>query len=346
MNTISNISNQPNILLVGAATRLGQAILKRLVETNWSGKIVVYDNKTGRNMSLFDKYREHITTYYGDISQDADNLTSALKEIDFVIDLHHFPRAKAFKKLQLAEEINVDGTQNLVTAIEKVDNNPLLLYVSSDSVYGDRLSAPMISVTDPVGPSLGDYDAITRIQAEKVIRGTSTEWIIYRPGLTLYPGNSLGGAELFRTPLSTRLEMIYYEDLVSAILNAYEQRNSLWNHTYNVGGGEECRIIYGDFLKRYFAILGMDQVEIPSHCFAERNSIGGYFADSDELNNILKFRKHTLEQFFEEMKKSRTLIKKVGSKLFGSIRGKNLFSQSEPLKAYKTGEKKKMKYFF
>lgn len=346
MNTIGNISSQPNILIVGAASRLGQAVLKRLVDSKWSGAISTYDLKNGRNMSILDKYRNHITPYYGDISIDADNLTSALKNVEFVIDLHHYPRGRAFKKIGAAEEVNVDGMRNLIEAIEKVGNNPLLIYISSDSVYGDRLSAPMISVTDPVGPSLGDYDAVTRVQAEKIIRSSSLEWIIFRPGLTLYPGNTLGGAELFRTPLKTRLETIHHEDLVTAILKAYEQRNRLWNHTYNVGGGEECRIVYQDFLKKYFTILGMDQVEIPPHCFAERNSIGGYFADSDELNDSLKFRSFTLYDFFEDMKKSRGIIKKVGSKIFGGIRGKNLFSQSEPLKAYKSGDRKKMKYFF
>ena len=75
-----------------------------------------------------------------------------------------------------------------------------LLYISTVEVYGDRLKAPMISADNMTCPSMGDYDALTKLQAEKLVQESSLEWTIYRPGIILGHDSSLLNSSVFCMP--------------------------------------------------------------------------------------------------------------------------------------------------
>ncbi|KGN88918.1 hypothetical protein HQ45_09650 [Porphyromonas crevioricanis] len=341
MNNTSKI----RVLLVGATNPLGKEILSGLMSQKEQFEISVFDRKTSANMTFLEKHKGTITVYYGDIL-DEEALREACAGQDFVIHNNSLPREQASKSLKQAEAINVLGTHNLVETLEQYSPTALLLYISTMGVYGDRLKSPMISAQDIPGPVLGDYDAITKMQAEKIVREASLDWIIYRPGYILYTQGIKLSPEIFKTPLSTRMELIHAQDLSTAVIKSYEQRNRLWGHIYNVGGGEACRITYEQLIKRFLSELHIDFKDIPDHSFATRNGSGGYFADSNSLNDQIGFRTYSIDRYFEELGKSKGLLKRVSSALFGSVRGKSLFAQSEPLKAHKSGDPIRSKYFF
>ena len=68
--------------------------------------------------------------------------------------------------------------------------------------------------------------------------------------------------------------------------------------------------------------------------------------DSDKLEEILKFRTHTLDDYFFMTKKSIPWIQKKATQMFSYPVKKYLQSLSEPLEALKKNDEKLIKRFF
>lgn len=344
-NVIVGKRDKVRVLLAGAGNTIGSKLLEMLVARSDEFEITVFDFKRAHNMAVFNRYSDKIKVFYGDIA-DSKASEEAAKRQDFVIHNLSFLSYATKKRIQTMENVNVIGTSNLLNNLERFSPSAHLVYVSSISVYGDRLRSPMISVENPVAPALGDYDGISRIQAEKIVQESDLEWTILRPSFILSKRNLQINASIFNVPRQTRIEGIHIDDLCEAIINIYTHRNSLWGRIYNIGGGEECRMLYGTYVDKLFGLLGMKNVDIPPYTFASRNGIGGYYADGNILEDILHFRHHSISDYFEELSQARTLIKKMETKILGGVRLKGLISHSEPLKAHKSGDRAKMKYYF
>ena len=68
---------------------------------------------------------------------------------------------------------------------------------------------------------------------------------------------------------------------------------------FNLGGGEKCRLTYRQLLeKKAFELYGLGKLNFHPKTFAEKNFHCGYMVDSDDLEGILKFRTHTLNDYF------------------------------------------------
>ena len=345
MDIMNSKSTKTKVLLAGASDSIGREILTHLIEQKNRFEIAVFDRKSSGNMTFFERNKDILEVYYGDVL-DYETLQQACRRQDFVIHNMSLPKGEAMRDHRQAETVNLLGTRNLIEAVEATSPGAMILYLSTVGVYGDRLHSPMISVSDTVGPVIGDYDAITKLQAEKIVRDSKLDWIIYRPGYVLHTRQERLSPDFFRLPLASRLEFIHTKDLATAVVEAYAHRAKLWGHTFNVGGGELCRITYSKLVERFLERLHLKYEEIPDHCFAARNGSGGYFADSHVLQEIIAFQTYTVDRYFEELDKSRNLIRRVGAALWGAMRGKSFFSQSEPLKAYKSGDPIRIKYYF
>ena len=339
------MANKIKVLLTGAGSTLGREILAQLLTMRKVFEISVLDIKRGHTMAFFEKYKKEIHIFYGDCSIQ-DNTVEACKGQDFVIHCQSLEKANADKRLRLAEDVNTMGTRYIIENLERFSPGAYLLYISTVGVYGDRLKAPMISADNMTCPSMGDYDALTKLQAEKLVQESSLEWTIYRPGIILGHDSSLLNSSVFFMPLATRFETGHIRDLASACVKAYDHKASLWGRTYNVGGGEACRIVYSDYIRRLFKLLGLGYPEFPDRAFATRNRFGGYFADGDALEAILHFRRHTIEDYFKELAAQQPILKKLANKIFVGVQRKSLEGKSAPLRAIKENDRAKKKYYF
>ncbi len=339
------MANRIRVLLTGAASTLGREILAQLLDMRTVFEISVFDIKRGHTMALFERHKKDLHIYYGDCSVP-ENSVEACKRQDFVIHCHSLDKTNADKRLRLAEDVNTMGTRYILENLERFSPHAYFLYISTVGVYGDRLKAPMISADNMPCPSMGDYDALTKLQAEKLVQESSLESTIYRPGIILGHESSALNSSVFFMPLATRFEAVHIRDLASACVNAYDHRTYLWGRIYNVGGGEGCRITYQDYLRRLFSLLGLGNPDFPDKAFATRNRYGGYFADSDVLEDILHFRRYTIEDYFRELKAEHPILKKLANKIFGGMQLKSMEGKSAPLRAAKENDKAKMKYYF
>ena len=147
-------------------------------------------------------------------------------------------------------------------------------------------------------------------------------------------------------PLETRMEICTPEDTARAFVNAIENKEKISGKLFNLGGGKDCRCSYLEFLQRSFKIFGLGEVNFPDKAFAEHNFHCGNYADGDNLENILKFRRDSLEDYFEHEKSKVSGIQRAITKLVKSIIKKRLIKQSEPLEAIKNNDIEMLNRFF
>lgn len=330
------------VLLTGASGTVGSEVLRQLIISD-RVKLIVFDKKTSHSTKTFAHYKNRIQIIYGDLCNDED-LKQIPDNIDVAIHLAAVIPPLADEKPELAYKVNVAGTKGIIRILEENSPNAFLLYSSSISVYGDRISNPYITINDALQPSDGDIYARTKIEAEALIRRSKLDWSIFR--LTAIMKNHKISKLMFHMPLSTRLEICTAQDAAKAFVSAITKRVVLSKRVFNLGGGDKCCITYENFLGKSFKLFGLGALNFPPNTFALRNFHCGIYNDGDLLENILHFRNETLDTYFMDTKQSISFFTKMSCTLFRVFIKKGLQSQSEPLHAFKTQDKQMLSHFF
>ncbi len=325
---------KPKVLVTGACGNVGYEVLKQLVQQKSQFDISVFDLKNLKNERLLNKFKNDVHIHYGDITQYED-VSKAVKNQDVVIHLAALIPPLAYDQKSLARKINVEGTTMLVQCLEKYAPHAFLLYSSSVAVYGDRLKNIHIRVTDPIQPATNDNYADTKIEAEKIITNSKLKWSIFRLSAIMGAGNHQISYIIFLMPLDTPMEITTPEDTARAFVNAIQ--NQIKNKIFNLGGGVQNRILYKDLLKKNFDLYGLGNLDFPEQAFALNNYHCGYYADGDNLENILHFRKDNLESYFKKVKESISPLQYFFTNLFKGIIKKYLLKKSIPFKLHKAG---------
>lgn len=331
-----------SILLTGASGTVGYEVLKQLLEyPDYS--ITVFDKKTKDSINKLDVFKNRFNIHYGDIT-DISEVEKIAHNQDYVIHLAAIIPPVADDNPKLAKEVNTEGTRNLVKMLEIYSPSTFFIYSSSISVYGDRLENPYIKVGDPLDPSPGDTYAVTKIDAEKIIRNSKLNWTIFR--LAAIMGGPKMSKLMFHQPLKTSLEIATPQDTARAFVKAINKQTELSKRIFNLGGGEACRTDYRGFLERSFQISGLGKLSFPENAFASQNFHCGFYDDGDELENILHFRRHGLDDYFEMEKEKFSNFKKFGASLLRYPIKQHLLRQSEPLQALRENNGRLKKQFF
>lgn len=339
---IANMKHKKSILLTGASGTVGYEVLKQLVEIP-NLKITVFDKESKASVSKLKPFENGVDLVYGDITNGAD-LEKIVYNQDYVIHLAAIIPPTADDNPELAKRVNVDGTRNLVELLQRHSPHCFFIYSSSISVYGDRLENPYISVGNPLEPSPGDEYAVTKIAAEKIIQESALDWTIFR--LAAIMGGHKMSKLMFHQPLDTSLEIATPQDTARAFVKAINKQEQLSKRVFNLGGGESCRIDYKGFLERSFDIFGLGELNFPEKAFAEKNFHCGFYEDGDELENILHFRRHSLEDYFEMESEKVSSFKKFGASLLKKPIKYYLLKQSEPRTALEENDASMKKQFF
>jgi nucleoside-diphosphate-sugar epimerase len=233
-----------------------------------------------------------------------------------------------------------------VECIQEFSPLAFFLYSSSISVYGDRNKDPWIKVTDPLLPSDRDEYARTKIEAENIVRNCKLRWSIFRLTAIMGIENHKPSAIMFHMPLESKLEIATPADTGRAFVNALGHLEELNGNIYNLSGGEKCRISYSDFLSRSFRIFGLGKPDFRENSFAGRNFHCGYYEDGDILDDILDFRRDTIDDYFRTLEKNISLFRKIPTILLRKIIKHNLQKKSEPLAAIEENNQTDIKHYF
>jgi hypothetical protein len=138
-------------------------------------------------------------------------------------------------------------------------------------------------------------------------------------------------------PLDTSIEICDTKDVGLALVNAIECEE-VWGETLNLAGGNQCRITYREYINDMMEIFGLGRNFLHEEAFAEKGFHCG-FMNTNKSQNLLKYQKHTLEDYYKDVKR------KIGPKkhLMPAIKWMirlSLLKRSEPYKRHKFFRKK------
>lgn len=326
------------ILLTGPCGSVGIQALQSLLKFYPEHEIVLFEKESELNKKTLEPFKNRVTIYYGDL-RDLSSLEEATRAIDVVIHLAAIIPPLADHETQLAQEVNVGGTKNLLDQLKKNSPNSFFIYTSSVSVYGDRLLNDGIKIGDELKPSVGDYYAETKIEAERLVKESVLDYSIFRLTGVMgpRPGDEAGKIEplMFHMPLDTKYEFVTTRDCGVAFAKAIHHREALNNNTYNLSGGDACRVVFRDFLKHSFEISGLDLDRFPKYSFAEKNFHCAYYEDANVLNDILDFQRDTLETYYKWVDPKPKPWQRLIVKLFQKQVIKKIVAKSDVLRAVK-----------
>ena len=333
------------IVITGVSGTVGQELVKHFLPFADELDITLFDIKSKKSTRFLTKYAKQFNVVYGDITNKED-VNLAFLNVDIVMHLAAIIPPLADENPELAYNVNVVGTQNIIQCLEANSPNAFLLYSSSISVYGDRLYTPNICVSDPLMPSDRDEYAKTKIEAEKLIQNSKLAWSIFRLTAIMGINNHKTSGLMFHMPLETKMEIATPIDTARAFFNSFCSIDVLNGNIYNLGGGEQCRTTYAEFMHRSFEVSGLGTPDFVENTFAKKNFHCGYYTDGDELNSIVNFRTYSLNDYFNELENSISPVQRFITKLFRKSILKKLQSLSEPLAAVKTGNKADIEHYF
>jgi nucleoside-diphosphate-sugar epimerase len=287
------------ILLTGAFGNVGRSAIAALRAEGDS--ITVLEAPTEANRQLAALIARDCRVLYGDIRDEA-RVREAIEGQEAVIHLAALIPPAADAKPELTREINIGGTAKLIAAAKAQAKPPRIVFASSIAAYGDRLASPWISTTDPLSPNEDDVYGQTKAEAERLLHESGLPFSILRLSYIIWAKKLKKDPLMFHMPPGTPIEACHTEDTGRAFAAA-ARLPAAENRTFDIGGGEACRTTFREYLDRMFSLFGLGKSSfLPDTVFARGGFHCGWYADSDEAERVLHFRKKSLEDYYREVR--------------------------------------------
>lgn len=292
---------------------MGGEGLKQLLKRKDKFNIITIVRPSKKNKIKMAKYEKMpgVQIIWGDLTNYED-VNRAVIEADYVLHVAAFISPKADYEPEKAWEINVGSTENIIKSIKSQPNkdNIKLIYIGSVAQTGDRMPPIHWGRTgDPLKPSIYDNYAVTKNAAERLVVDSGLKyWVSLRQtGIAHFDLFHVNDGIMFHQPLENCFEWVTAHD--AGLLLAHICEKSLpedfWRRIYNIGGGQSCRTTGYEFLDMMYKAIGLKDIKklYEPNWFATQNFHGQWYEDSDVLNDYLDFRRESLDDFIEQLKK-------------------------------------------
>lgn len=308
------------ILITGGFGNVGRSTVNACVRAGY--EVLIFESpstlkkaKTGLQNLIRTRWR-HCRIITGDIRsfQDIERALLAFESgPDAIIHLAALIPPASERDEEKTKSINTGGLQTLLEVCKKYDFHPRIVFASSIATYGDRLKNYWIQKDDPVHPT--DVYSQTKVACEHMLAQSDFEYVILRLSYVVWAQWLPFDPLLFAMPPETRIEIIHTEDAGRAFANA-ALLPGIEGRVFNIGGGVSCRTSFRAYLDRMFKYFGLGSSEFLSdELFAKDNFHCGWYADSDEADSILQFRRKTLEDYYEEVRWEKRILAPLGALL-------------------------------
>ncbi len=287
------------ILVTGAGGTVGLQVIRFLLSEG-KYEITALDLKNKQVYKRLKSFRKRINIIYGDVTDDAI-VDALVKTHDVVIHLAGVLPPLANVRDDLCKEIDFTGTKTIVDSIKNYNPECYLLYASSTSVYGTQEDYMNINIKTESFVDEYDYYSKYKLKCEKYIRSNIKNFSIFRLAYIL--GDPATEGLIYNVPLNCDMEVLSSEDAGYAFVCAIDYKKKLNKKTFNVSGGEKFRTKYSDYLLHVFSTYGLSLRFLGSWLLADKNYYGGYYVDSDDLEEILHFRSKNLDVYYNTLMK-------------------------------------------
>ncbi|MFC1696963.1 NAD-dependent epimerase/dehydratase family protein [Nanoarchaeota archaeon] len=294
------------VLITGASGNIGQNAIHELMKKKH--QVRCYIRRSDKNVkfakSLRKKYGKRIDFYFGDI-RDEKIFSQAVVGQDVVVHLAYIIPPLSERNVDLAEKVNIDGTNMVLNVLKKLKKKPKLIFTSSVVVYGDtQWNKPPRKVNDKL-IAANNY-GLHKIVCEKLIKKSGLKWCIFRVGASMSVSLDQIDPIMFDIPLKTRMEYVHTKDVGFAIANAVGCGN-VWGKVLHLGGGEKCQLYYGEIIGRAMESIGLGK--LPFKAFGNDPFYTDWM-DTKESQKLLKFQRYTYDDYLHE------LVQEVGWRKF------------------------------
>lgn len=295
------------VLLTGAFGNVGLSVIDELKarghETN------VFDLKTKKNRKFAKNLRKsYVKLTWGDI-RDFPLVEKATADCDCIIHLAAIVPPKSEKNKKLCDEININGTENVLRAAKSEFKSIPIIYISSASIMGPtQVAVPPVNTGDSINP-ITTY-AKSKAKAEDLVRKSGLDHCILRLASVLDSGADYHDDMLellFDFPLEARNEIILDSDAASAIVTAAEKiitESTINNMTFFIGGGAKngCRITNRTMIKGMFTAMGIGLLS--ERCFnPDLSDFCMDWYDTEKSNEILDYQHHSFKDYLKFVEK-------------------------------------------
>ena len=229
-----------NILITGGAGYIGTSLVPLLLHRNYS--VTVVDNLMyNQNMLLEHHINKNFSFIYGDI-RDKPLMEKLVNKFDVIIHLASIVGAPACKRNPiLANEVNVEGTKNLIDQLSK---NQIFFFASTGSVYG-KIEGMCNEDWKPNPLSLygttkleGEIMALNR-ENSVAFRFATAYGLSPRLRLDLLPNdfvlNAIRNKYLVVYDKEFRRTFIHITDIVKSYIHMLDNIESVKGEAYNIG---------------------------------------------------------------------------------------------------------------
>jgi len=241
------------VLITGGAGSVGRILVSRLRDDGRS--VRVFDLPTMNYAGL--EGEDGIEVVKGDIT-NGDTVRRAVDGIETVIHLAAILPPASERDRARTFAVNVEGTSQIVRALESLAPQATLVFSSSVSTYGDTTLEP-----PPVGVShvqrAIDVYAESKIVGEQILHDSRASWVILRIAGIAVPAFQEPPAVWPFMP-DQRVELAHRDDVVTAIHHAATSP-AVPGQTFNIAGGPTWQMTGREYVERLYDLLGVSPDE-------------------------------------------------------------------------------------
>lgn len=275
------------ILITGGAGSVGREVATSLVSRGH--RVQIFDLPTCDFGPLARLPQVSILT--GDV-RDRERLRQAAAGVDAAIHLAALLPPASERDREATWAINVQGTANLIAALEGESPNAHLIFSSSVCVYGDTSAAPPpVRVSSPTRAL--DLYAESKIEAERLVMAGSLPYTMLRISGISVPA-FLEPPQVWPFQADQRIEFVCRSDVVAALAACVEIEEA-WGKVWNIAGGLTWQMLGREYVARFSEVMGLPAEE------ANYRERPGYFDwyDTAVPQAVLGYQQTSFQRFLE-----------------------------------------------
>lgn len=280
------------VLVTGGAGSMGRELVRALMMTGH--RVRAFDLPGVDWSPLGDM--PGVEVIKGDIT-GRQGLLEAVAGVDAVVHLAAILPPASEAQPDLTMRVNLEGTRNIVWALEEAAPRAHLVFSSSVSTYGDTSQdQPPITCAHPQA-GLDTY-AKSKILAEEVVRGSSLSYTALRVSGVAVPA-FLAPPQPWPFMREQRIEFVARDDVVRALVGTVEVAGAR-GKVLSVAGGRTWRMLGREYVACFNELVGLAPEE------AEYLDIPGYYDwyHTQESQALLGYQKTPFPRFLELTRKA------------------------------------------
>lgn len=280
------------ILVLGAGGTVGEYVIKYLLSEG-RYEITAVDIKNKVTVNKLRKFRRRVNVIFGDVT-DRVLIEALVKDHDYIFYLASAMPPLGNIKSGLSAAIDYGGCENVVRAINYYNPKCHLFLASTTSIYKD-IENP--SVNSKIKLSNSDYFERAKLDCEKLVKEKLKNYTIYRIPLVL--SNPLEDAFIYDLE-DKKIDYITKEDCAYAFVKGIGYSKELNKKIFNLGSKDIVN--YKELRENILLRTGINIKYVLSKIFLSKDYKSPVCSDKDELEEIIKYRNDSLNEYYKRLK--------------------------------------------